>query len=110
MEEFFKNITQLLEKVALVGIVIETPGSIEESLTASSIVSNLSTTYSYTKEILQSQQPLDIPQVIEYIRRRQIDSSESVVIKQEHAFVAQNTHHSNNNKKQNKKEDISLIF
>ncbi|MBW0581731.1 hypothetical protein O181_121446 [Austropuccinia psidii MF-1] len=61
LEDFITNITQLLGKVASVGIVIGTPGDIKESLMAEIIVSKLSSTYNYTKEILQSQRPLNTP-------------------------------------------------
>ncbi|MBW0504876.1 hypothetical protein O181_044591 [Austropuccinia psidii MF-1] len=55
LDEFITDITQLLGKVASVGIAIGTPGDIKESLMAEIIVSKLSTTYNYTKEILKSQ-------------------------------------------------------
>ncbi|MBW0502459.1 hypothetical protein O181_042174 [Austropuccinia psidii MF-1] len=102
LEDFITNITQLLGKVASVGIVIGTPGDIKESLMAEIIVSKLSSTYNYTKEILQSQRPLDIPKVIEYLERRRMDFSESNDIKDEQAFVAQNQ--SKNQQKQKSKK------
>ncbi|MBW0522224.1 hypothetical protein O181_061939 [Austropuccinia psidii MF-1] len=45
LEDFITNITQLLGKVASVGIVIGTPGDMKESLIAEIIVSKLSSTY-----------------------------------------------------------------
>ncbi|MBW0484286.1 hypothetical protein O181_024001 [Austropuccinia psidii MF-1] len=104
LDEFITNITQLLGKMASVGIVIGTPGDIKESLMAEIIVSKLSTTYNYTKEILQSQRPLDIPKVIEYLERRQMDFSESFGIKEEQAFLTQNPNYSDNHQKQKSKK------
>ncbi|MBW0538867.1 hypothetical protein O181_078582 [Austropuccinia psidii MF-1] len=104
LDEFITNITQLLGKVASVGIVIGTPGDIKESLMAEIIVSKLSTTYNYTKEILQSQRPLDIPKVIEYLERRRMDFSDSFGIKEEQAFLTQNPNYSDNHQKQKSKK------
>ncbi|MBW0530299.1 hypothetical protein O181_070014 [Austropuccinia psidii MF-1] len=104
LDEFITNITQHLGKIASVGIVIGTPGDIKESLMAEIIVSKLSTTYNYTKEILQSQRPLNIPKAIEYLERRRMDFSESFGIKEEQAFLTQKPNYSYNHQKQKSKK------
>ncbi|MBW0537287.1 hypothetical protein O181_077002 [Austropuccinia psidii MF-1] len=91
LEQFITDVTQHISKIASVGIMIGSPGDIKEALVVEIIVSKLNENFENTREILQSQRPLTISKVIEYLERRRQDLNDSVEmsLKNEQAFNAQ---------------------
>ncbi|MBW0506780.1 hypothetical protein O181_046495 [Austropuccinia psidii MF-1] len=68
LDQFIPDITQHIGKIALVGIMIGSPGDIKEDLIAEIIVRKLNENYFNTLEFLQNQCPLTISKVIDYLK------------------------------------------